>query len=190
MNTSGLSNGYYYHEIGVDSDGGNDVFCVGLSVSTGSNLSEVLDVNQSQDGYGFMIYGSRWGSQSFKPGITNLSSLDLLISRTGTPYDYVTISIRSWLNDSDLVNISVPMTSIPTTPEWLNFDLPDMNMTIDDTYYILVRTTGGTGSQCYVWGFGYQTPYTDGMFRFSANAGSSWTEYQTYDFCFKTYGYQ
>jgi hypothetical protein len=190
VNTSGLSNGYYYHEIGVDSDGGSDVFCVGLLVSTGSNLSEVMDVNQSQDGYGFMIYGSRWGSQSFKPGIANLSSLDLLISRTGTPYDYVTISIRSWLNGSDLVNISVPMTSIPTSPEWVTFDLPDMNVTIDDTYYILVRTTGGTGAQCYVWGFGYQTPYTDGMFRFSANAGVSWTDYQTYDFCFKTYGYQ
>ena len=38
--------------------------------------------------------------------------------------------------------------------------------------------------------FGYETSYTDGMFRFSANAGSTWTDYEVYDFCFKTFGYQ
>ena len=149
-----------------------------------------MDVNQSQDGYSFMIYGDRWGSQSFIPSLDNLSSIDILISRYGNPENFVIVSVRSELNGTDLVNISVPMTSIPIFAYWVNFDMPNINLTVNNTYYIIVRTNGGIVSQCYVWGFGYQTPYTDGMFRFSANAGDSWTDYEVYDFCFKTFGYQ
>jgi len=186
VDTTGLSDGSYDCDISISSDGGNDVFSVDLEVVSGG--SEILDVEQSDGSYGFMVYGSRWAGQSFIPSIDSLTKVKLLIGKRGTPGDDLTVSIRSSLTGADIESITVPESSIQLTATWIEFDLPDMSITSGNTYYIVAHSSGGNSANCYVWSFGYGTPYTDGALQFSSDADSSWTEYLPYDFCFKTYG--
>jgi len=186
VDTTGLSDGSYNCDISISSDGGNDVFSVDLEVVSGG--SEILDVEQSDGSYAFMVYGSRWAGQSFIPSIDTLTRIELLIGKRGTPGGDVTVSIRSSLTGADIESITIPEGSIPLTATWFEFDLPDMSITSGNTYYIVVHSSGGNSANCYLWNFGYNTVYTDGALQFSSNADSSWTEYGTYDLCFRTYG--
>jgi len=98
------------------------------------------------------------------------------------------VSIRSDLSGADLANVVVPASSVGDVAGWVVIDLPDITVTVDETYYIVVHTDGGSSMSCYLWNFGYGTSYSSGVFQFSSTGGSSWLEYAMYDFCFKTYG--
>jgi len=114
--------------------------------------------------------------------------MELFIGKKGNPPANLVVSIRESLLGSDLVVISKSAGEIPSTPNWIEFDFEDTSITPDDTYYIVIRTSGGNNFNAYEWGFGYYDPYNQGSFWRSLNFGSSWTEYTYYDFCFKTYG--
>jgi VCBS repeat-containing protein len=150
--------------------------------------SEQLDQEQTQSGYDFKAYGTRWAGQSFVTGMSSLSKLELYIKKIGSPTDDLTVAIRSSLTGADLTSISVPASSIGTGYSWVEFDIPDVSMTPGNTYYIVLRTNGGSSSNSYSWGFGYYTPYTNGVFWFSSNSGGTWSQYPQYDFCFRTFG--
>ncbi len=186
VDTTGLSDGSYDCDISISSDGGSGVFSVDLEVVSGG--SEILDVEQADGTYSFMVYGSRWAGQSFIPSIDSLSKVQLLIGKNGVPADDVAVSIRSSLTGADIESITLPESSIPETADWVDFDLPDMPITSGNTYYIVIHTSGGNSANCYNWIFGYGTAYNDGAFQFSSDADSSWTEYLSYDLCFRTYG--
>jgi hypothetical protein len=120
--------------------------------------------------------------------MSQLSKLELYIKKTGTPTNDLTISIRSSPTGTDLTTINIPPSSITTTYTWTEIDIPDTSVTPGNTYYITLHTTGGDSSNCYTWGFGYYTPYTNGVFWYSGNSGTTWSQYPQYDFAFKTYG--
>ncbi len=170
----------------VDDDDGatSNVATVSMTIAGG----ETEDVVQDDGTYSFMVYGSRWAGQSFIPSIDTLTRIELLIGKRGTPGGDLTVSIRSSITGADIESITVSEGSIPTTADWIDFDLPDMSITSGNTYYIVVHSSGGNSANCYLWNFGYNTAYTDGALQFSSNADSSWTEYSAYDLCFKTYG--
>jgi parallel beta-helix repeat protein len=134
------------------------------------------------------MLGGLWYAQSFKPTLNTLTKVELYIDRTGTPPDDLVVSIRDTPTGSDLTSISVPASMIPSSPDWVEFDLTDISVTPDSTYFIIMHTEGGDWSNHYLWSYAYNTAYVDGSLWRSSNSGSSWTEYVAYDFCFKTYG--
>ena len=155
--------------------------------------AEIVDQEQTQHDYDYAIYsilGSRYGGQSFKPTLETLNKVDLLVDKTGNPSDDLVVSIRDSLTGSDLTSVSLSYSDIPSTSGWVEFDFPNISITPDNTYYIVMGTSGGSTLDCYNWGYGYDTPYTDGAYQSGRQTirGVTWRENILYDFCFKTYG--
>jgi len=150
---------------------------------------EILDQQQTQYNDNFVLYTTRWGSQSFKPTVTSLTRVEVLMRKAGTPPSGAVLSVRSSLTGNDLISISKPASQIPKSNGWVEFDFNDLTVTPGSTYYLVLKTNGGSSKNCYNWGYGTNTPYTNGMQWTSANSGSKWTHCTKYDFCFKTYGF-
>jgi VCBS repeat-containing protein len=185
IDTTDLIFGPHQCDITINSNGGTGVFTVYVNVVA---LTEKKDQEQTEDGYNFAAYGSRWGAQSFKPLLEYLTKVELYLHKKGSPPNDAVVAIRDSLTGSDLTVVSKPASEISTEVDWVEFNFDDIEVTPGNTYYIILRTTGGNKLNCYIWKFGYVTPYEDGMLYFSSNAGSSWVEYIQYDFCFRTYG--
>jgi len=149
---------------------------------------EQLDQEQTGYKYNYDFYGSRWCAQSFKPTLGTLTRVELYIGKKGVPPDDIEVSIRDSLTGVALTKISKSAGDISSIMDWVEFDFDDISVTPDTSYYIVVNTSGGNNFNGYRWGFYYYTPYTRGTFWRSINAGSTWSEYYFYDYCFKTYG--
>jgi hypothetical protein len=185
IDTTGLTTGSYTYDISINSNGGNNIITVSVNIII---LTEQLDQQQTEYDNKFAAYSNKWIAQSFKPTIGTLTSVELYIDKTGNPTTDITVSIRNSLTGPDLTVSSKSPNQIPTTPTWIEFDFNDISITPENTYYIVIKTSGGSSYNAYEWGFGYYTSYTRGSFWKSDNSGSSWDEYTYYDFCFKTYG--
>ena len=185
IDTTGLSDGSYHGDIQITSNGGTGLFGIDVEIA---GIVETPDQQQTQDGYAFTIFGSRWAAQSFVPTRVNLSRVDLLLSCKNVPPSPLTISLRQFLNGNDLVSFSLPASEVSSTAEWISCDIPDINVTPGVTYFLVLHTVNGDNNAHYKWHFGSNTPYTDGTLLFSSSNGASWTQYSYYDFCFKTYG--
>jgi len=163
----------------------------GFSVAQIRYSKSVIDQQQTQD-YRFAgTYDRFWNGQSFKPTLSTLTNVELYMMRLGTPPNDVVLSVRSSLHGPDLTSISIPaLAIIPMSWIWVDFDLPDISVTPGNTYYLVLRTTGGTMMNSYIWSHGLVTPYTNGELWKSYAGGSpgSWMKCTWYDFCFKTYG--
>jgi hypothetical protein len=185
VDTTGLTPGSYNCPVSISTNAGSGTFTVYLTVIT---ASETLDQQQATFTTNFALYTTRWGGQAFKPTLGTLTRVELYMKKAGTPPADITLSIRSSISGSDLVSVSKTASAISTTNSWVEFDFTDLTVTPGNTYYLVLKTTSGTSTNCYYWGYGTGSPYTNGNLWYSATGGSSWTEYATYDFCFKTYG--
>ncbi len=159
----------------------------GFTVTVSSGI-ETLDQQQTKYTSNYWLYMARWGGQSFKPSVTSLSCVKLYMRKVGSPSSNVILSVRSSLTGANLVSLSKPASQIPTSNGWVTFDLSDLTVTPGATYYLVLRTTGGSSTNCYYWGQGSSTPYTNGVQWYSYNSGITWKS-RSYDFCFKTYGF-
>ena len=181
-------NGEYTVTLTVkDNNGASSTFTVYINVI---QSIEVLDQQQTQYNNNFALYTTRWGGQSFKPTVTLLTRVEVYMRKAGSPPSDVVLSVRSSLTGADLVSVSKPASQIPTSNGWVEFDFSDLTVTPGSTYYLVLKTTGGSSTNCYYWGYGSNTPYTNGMLWYSTNGGSTWTQYSQYDFCFKIYGFK
>jgi hypothetical protein len=185
IDTTGLTDGTYQTNIDINSNAGEETFTVYLTITT---AVEQIDQIQEMNTNDFLMFGPRWGAQSFTPTANTLTKIELLIYKKGNPTQDLTVSIRNSLTGTDLTTKSLTPSQIPTTQTWIEFDFTDITVTPGNTYYILTSTAAPSISDNYVWRFGYNTPYTNGMLHFSSNSGSSWYNYIQYDFGFRTYG--
>ena len=186
INTTNLNPGNYSDPVSISSNGGSGTFTVYVIVI---QQIEVLDQQQTQYNNNFALYTTRWGGQSFKPTVSSLTRAVVFMRKAGIPPSNVVFSVRSSLTGADLVSLSKPASQIPTRNGWVEFDFSDLTVTPGSTYYLVLRTSGGSSTNCYYWGYGSKTPYTNGMQWTSANGGRKWTQFAKYDFCFKTYGF-
>jgi len=111
------------------------------------------------------------------------------VGKAGSPPSALVLSVRSDLAGVDFVSISKSPSSIPTSNGWVEFNFSGLGVTPGNTYYLVLRTTGATWTDYYNWGYGSNTPYTNGVMSYSANGGITWTQQSQYDFYFKTYGF-
>jgi len=152
-----------------------------------SSLDE-LDQIQDQHENDFSVYLAIWGAQSFKPTYSMLTKIELFIGKDGTLVQDINVSIRSSISGSDLTSTTKTVSEIPSNNDWIEFDFPDISVTPGNTYYIIVKSEGGMWTHCYNWGYSNTNSYSNGKFYKSSNRGSSWSSFNSRDFCFKTYG--
>ena len=184
--TAGLGIGAYHCDISISSNGGNDVFSVDVNVIPES--TDTLDQDQPAYSNVFSLFLFRYAAQSFIPQLNVLTRVELYVKQVGNPVDDLVVCIRDDLNGDDLTSISIHSGDIPTTPDWVEFDFPDLSVTPGDTYYIILYADGGSTTQYYSLGYSSGNPYADGSYWISSNYGSTWMEFSIYDLTFKTYG--
>lgn len=156
---------------------------------------DILDQEQIQHNHESSIHSSVWIAQSFKPSMTPLIKIELNIRKPVVierPFD---ISIRKDLIGADLTYTSVPSTQIPYYTHWIEFDFPDIEVEIDKTYYMVVRTSSPPG-ESYRWLDEYNSEddsYERGKQWQSIDYGGTWTNTESGSFytdsTFRTYSY-
>ena len=130
-------------------------------------------------------------AQSFKPTLNLLTRVELIAWRVGNPQGNLTISIRENLSGTDLTSVSILAENIPLEygppAIWTGFDLPDINVMPEHTYYIVWSHDSWDHDNHVAWG---ETRSTDHYPR-----GEGWwipddiwvPRGPNNDFCFKTY---
>ena len=158
--------------------------------SKNTNLSDdQIDQEQTEATGKDYIYSDHWKAQSFKPTTRTLTKIQLYINRLGDITSDFEISIKESISGPSLTSLSVPYTEIPlTNPEWIEFNFNDINITVDQTYYIICKTNTGDQSNSYNWYESSDDPYERGIKYFSDESGENWQQTPENDFCFKTYG--
>lgn len=152
-------------------------------------VDDQIDQEQTQTSGKDYIFKDHWKVQSFKPTTKTLTRIQLNINKIGNINSDFEIYIRDTLNGKNLTNCSVSSSQIPlTNPEWIEFNFLDINITVDQTYYIICKTKNGDQSNSYNWYESNDNPYDRGTKYESNYSGLYWQQYPDYDFCFKTYG--
>ncbi len=167
----------------------------GITIVKNSDAVEVVDQEQNKScGIGLYVFGELgWKlGQSFTPTLNSLTKIELKLFKRGEPRG-LTISIRSNISGEDLTSMYVSADKLPRSQEWYEFDLPDIELTPGQTYYILWDPDGendGTDNIC--WCFEGNNPYEQGCAGVDKNGVwwplNEWHEHLYLDFCFKTYG--
>jgi hypothetical protein len=160
-----------------------------------NNVEFVLDQKQLLlDRYN-NIHSSNWMAQSFQPSISPLTKIMLKIQKPVVITEPLKLSIRKTLNGSELIYLPISSDDIPYFNYWVEIDIPDIEVEIGQTYYIVLRTDSPAGKS-YRWYYKYnQTgdPYDKGKVMISNNFGLEWelieNEGQFADATFQTYSY-
>jgi len=175
------------------------------------HLASLDNVDQSQeqnDDY-YEIRGDTWCTQSFTPqtygkltGVelymkkqTRIFSFPFLLKKgTDGWWDQdlgdLTLEVYDKLSTTGepLTSVTLSRDSIAKKDGWILFDVPDIDVWIGDTYYLVLHTTGGGDKNYYTWYYGNGDPYGNGMGYHNINGGEgSWYSHD-FDFCFRTYG--
>jgi len=171
------------------------------SIGFVNNNGEVLDQYQLDDIYKGYPLGeqSDWLAQEFKPTLNVLTKVDLHMFKKGTIPDDLEIIVMirdrlSGLQGEDLAIITKTADEIPNSQMWVEFDFQDINVTPENTYYIIVRSEKCTKENHFCWFFNINNSYDRGDAWRSFLFGSIWhlvdypPEYPQCDFSFKTYG--
>jgi hypothetical protein len=146
---------------------------------------EYIDQQQTQHGSsGLDINYDQFVAQSFKPSVQRLSKVHLkLFKYGGTPNYELEFSVRKTLNGNDLVLVTKTGTQV--TNGWNEFDFPDLQVQVDNTYYLVCVGDAGTGGDpYYCWYYSDTNPYNRGMLHIF-NYGD-WHNVPSADCCFKT----
>lgn len=100
-----------------------------------------------------------------------------------SPNGTVKVSIRSDIGGSDLTSISKTLREIPVYPSFTftEFDFTDISVEIDQTYYIVIKTSDISNDDLFGCVYGDETNYSRG----EAWRGPNWQP-TSRDFCFET----
>ena len=156
-------------------------------------ILDILDQESTKDDDTRLVTTFRL-AQSFKPTLPRLTKIKLLLTKTqdNAIYESYNVEIRKDdLTSQTLTQANLGESSIQTGTSWTEFNIPDIDVDIGSTYFIILygqTSTGETGSVS--WHYGYPNPYENGnAYR---NTPGGWYELNVSgmkaDFCFKTYG--
>ena len=158
--------------------------------------SNVVDQHQFIFSYqcGLILFEYKY-AQSFKPSKTPLVEIGIAVNAPSSEA-HLMVSIRTDLEGPDITSIVVPSSEITQDYiSWNEFDIPDIDVTPESTYYIVLEHMGGES------GFilGLSDP-SDGTDPYDRGSGWHWStdtgwEIMGYpprfntDLAFKTYTY-
>ena len=157
-------------------------------------VEHVLDQKQENYTDSFLIYGSIWIAQSFKPSMTPLVKVEIMVRKMYPIESPLIISIRDNLTGNDLTYRYIPGSQVPYFTNWIEIDFPDIEVTPGKTYYIVVRSRT-SADEAYQWLY-VQNESTDfykrGKLWMSFDKGENWIcdEEVFQDCTFRTYSYR
>lgn len=159
------------------------------------NVEYMLDQKQVNHSHESSIHSNIWMAQSFKPSITPLTKIEIEINKRVVIESYLSITIRKKLNGTDLTSSYISPNQIPYYTNWIEFDFPDIEVEIDETYYIIIHTNSPPG-ESYRWLDDYNLDddsYERGKQWQSNDYGVTWicseSEGAYTDSTFRTYSY-
>ena len=130
-------------------------------------------------------------AQSFTPMKNTLTRVEILIYKTENVENEISLSIRRNIDGPDLTNTTMSIRDIYFDRTWIEFDFPDIAVTLDTTYYIVLKPLSGGIN--IVWN-GYDNNNFDSYSPGEAwlYTGNQWSTdgFIIKDWSFKTYGYQ
>jgi len=129
-------------------------------------------------------------AQSFKPTYPILSKIEILLDKkiNSNPIE---VSVKESLDSSQsLITVEINNPNISNYPTWTTVNIPDINVTPENTYYI-ISSTIASAILIYEWHYGKLNGqpidnYNRGM-AYIYEYGT-WTTISETDLCFKTYG--
>lgn len=142
-----------------------------MSISLKNMLAEKIDQNQEIDDGFRVIRSSEW--QQFVPVVKKLIRIEVKLKAVVGETSSIKLSIEQPLGTS-LTSIELSPSSIPTTGDWVSFDIQDITLTLGERYYIVLSTSPNSN---YYWYGSSSNPYSNGI----SSVGSGW------DWCFRTY---
>jgi hypothetical protein len=162
---------------------------------TETNNDEAERAANTSSNSGTEVYGSNWRAQTFK-STTNepflATKVRLYLGRLGSPGD-VTVSIRDVDDNgkptgSDLTSATLDSSNIPTSPNWVDFDIPDIHLGANIKFAIVFRAPDGNSSNYINWQYYNSNSYGWGELGTSPNSGQSWTMDSSGDHGFAVWG--
>lgn len=161
--------------------------------STLTIFENILDQHQELHNGEVAIHQGVLFAQSFKPSMTPLTKVIIKIKKTLIINEPLIVSIRKNLTDKDIIFLPLLGSQIPFNTFWVEFNLNDIEVQIDETYYLVVRSPS---SQSYWWLRQYNKtgdPYDRGQIWQSVDNGIHWESLDDknifFDFTFQTYSY-
>jgi len=132
--------------------------------------------------------GSHLLAQSFNSTSSKISKIALFLAANSISKRDINLAIYD--DDNGTPNSLIESTEINgfknQTPKWYNFTFDDtVDLTIGETYYIVVSATETSISNAYNWS---NVTYANGYAIKSTNNGENWTNVSNTDFAFITYG--
>jgi len=162
-------------------------------VSTISTVEYLLDQHQELSNGEVAIHQGVLFAQSFQPSMTPLTKVIIKIQKTLIINEPLIVSIRKNLTGKDIVFLPLLGSQIPFNTFWVEFDFNDIEVEINKTYYLVVRSTS---SQSYWWLKQSNTsgdPYKRGEAWQSVDNGIHWGSLNDKNFfvdcTFQTYSY-
>ncbi len=159
-------------------------------------IEDILDVTQEVFERGFPIRhavdGDWAGAQSFTPGMSTLTRVDLYLRKFGVPDFNLTIELRTNNPKGTLIDTVVfTPAEIDSSFYWLSVDFIDTAVMPGIDYFIVIppAPSGVTTNFGYEWGYAFGNQYTDGAFWFTRDGGGLWRDIPSmYEFTFHSYG--
>ena len=111
------------------------------------------DQSQLEHTSGMISCKSFVWAQSFVPSKDILRKVKLKLERSGQIKSDLTVSIRKERDGIDLTSVSLTYENIPlNTYNWITFNFPDIKVTPNETYFIVLSTDSGeNANNSYVW---------------------------------------
>jgi hypothetical protein len=154
------------------------------SSSTGSPSVELLvnpDQDQSQDTTTVAVYSSNWEGQTFTTNSAyTIKYVSLYGWKSGSP-GTITVSIQavdgsSHPDGSDLCSGTFDGNSLTGNPAWFPISMgAGYSLSSSTMYAVVVRATGGDGSNYFGWRYQNTDVHSGGADEGSIDSGSSWT---------------
>jgi hypothetical protein len=156
---------------------------------------DILDQKQELYNGESIIRNGKLVAQEFKPSMTPLTKVIIKIRKSLVIEEPLIVSIRKDLDGLDLTFLPIFGSEIPFNNFWVVFDFDDIEVDVEETYFIVVRSSS---SQSFYW----QTrqnrsnqgdPYDRGRLWQSNNNGIDWESLDDssffFDCTFRTYSY-
>jgi PKD domain-containing protein len=166
------------------------------SISNYSIFDEEIDQNQSSSCGSSVAFknSSYYYAQRFRPNLSILTKISLLLSKTGNLHEQATlnVSIRKYLH-VDLKTFTIDLSTISSNCSWIDCDFYFCPVDVNESYYIVCHLNHASEQGYIEWFFGINDPYERGCPYYAKN-DREWREYTLgsefpkFDFCFKTFG--
>jgi len=162
--------------------------------NTGNSNYDQVDQTQTEFTHEVGLLDGIYWAQSFKPSLSKLTKVDVLINRNSPDISSTVIlriceSLDPYIPRAVCQKNNLKIQVHPNN-EWHEFDFDDIYVTPGETYYIVLYGLDNP-PRYYQWFYSINNPYPHGTVWHNAYPpiNEGWFEFNTgSDFCFRTYG--